>query len=210
MRQLRAIVRRETGAFFKSAMAPMVLTGFLVAVGIFFTIFLYGYSDMSLTALQSPRSGNYMNLAEGLFRPLVSNSIFFLLFLMPAITMRLFAPEFRSGRFDLIASWPVADHVWVVGKWLSAWLTAGVMILASAAYFAVVWFLGSPEIGPAVVAIAGQILFVGCLAAWGTLASSLFSHQMVAYFLAFMLVHVPVHRRCPGAISARNAGHHHP
>ena len=115
MRQLRAIVSRETGAFFKSAMAPMVLTGFLVTVGIFFTIFLYGYSDMSLAALQSPRSGNYMNLAEGLFRPMVSNSIFFLLFLMPAITMRLFASEFRSGRFDLIASWPVPDHVWVVG-----------------------------------------------------------------------------------------------
>ncbi len=186
MRQLRAIVGRETGAFFKSAMAPMVLTGYLVTVGIFFTIFLYGYSDMSLTALQSPRSGNYMNLAEGLFRPMVSNAIFFLLFLMPAITMRLFSAEFRSGRFDLIASWPVADHIWVLGKWMSAWLAAGVMILASVAYFGVVWFLGSPEIGPAVVAVLGQILFVGCLAAWGTLASSLFNHQMVAYFLAFL------------------------
>jgi len=186
MRQLQAIVSRETGAFFKSAMAPMVLSGFLVAIGLFFTIFLYGYSDMSLAALQSPRSGNYLNLAEGLFRPMVSNTIFFLLFLMPAITMRLFSPEFRSGRFDLIASWPVADHIWVLGKWMSAWLTAGVMIMAGAAYFVVVWFLGSPEFGPAVAAITGEILFVGCLAAWGVLASSLFSHQMVAYFLAFI------------------------
>ena len=93
MRQLWAIVGRETGAFFKSPMGPMVLTGFLVAVGLFFTIFLYGYSDMSLAALQSPRSGNYMNLAEGLFRPMVSNTIFFLMFLMPAVCMRLFAPE---------------------------------------------------------------------------------------------------------------------
>ena len=186
MRQLRTIVVRETGAFFKSAMAPMVLSGFLVAIGLFFTIFLYGYSDMSLAALQSPRSGNFMNLAEGLFRPLVSNTIFFLLFLMPAITMRLFASEFRSGRFDLIASWPVADHVWVLGKWMSAWLTAGVMILAGMAYMGVVWFLGSPEIGPAVVAMVGELLFVGCLAAWGTLASGMFSQQMVAYFMAFI------------------------
>ena len=186
MRQLRAIIGRETGAFFKSAMAPVVLSGFLVAVGLFFTIFLYGYSDMSQVALQSARSGNYMNLAEGLFRPMVSNTIFFLMFLMPAITMRLFAPEFGSGRFDLIASWPVADHVWVLGKWMSAWLTAAVMIIAGMAYFLVVWFLGSPEIGPAVVALVGELLFVGCLLAWGTLASSLFSHQMVAYFLAFI------------------------
>ncbi len=186
MRQLWAIVRRETGAFFKSAMAPVVLAGFLVAVGLFFTIFLYGYSDMSLAALQSPRSGNFINLAEGLFRPMVSNTIFFLMFLMPAITMRLFAPEFGSGRYDLIASWPVADHIWVLGKWMSAWLTAAVMILAGAAYFGVVWFLGTPELGPAVVAVAGELMFVACLAAWGTLASSLFSHQMVAYFLAFI------------------------
>ena len=186
MRQLWAIVGRETGAFFKSAMAPVVLSGFLVAVGLFFTIFLLGYSDMSLAALQSPRSGNYMNLAEGLFRPMVSNTVFFLLFLMPAITMRLFAPEFGSGRYVLIASWPVADHIWVLGKWMSAWLIAGVMILAGSAYFGVVWFLGSPEVGPAVVAVTGELLFVGCLAAWGLLASSLFNHQMVAYFLAFI------------------------
>ncbi|MCK9995586.1 MAG: Gldg family protein [Candidatus Krumholzibacteria bacterium] len=186
MRQLQAIISRETGAFFKSSMAPVVLSVFLVAVGLFFTIFLYGYSDMSLAALQSPRSGNFMNLAEGLFRPMVSNTIFFLMFLMPALTMRLFAPEFGSGRFDLIASWPVADHIWVLGKWMSAWLTAGVMILAGMAYFGVVWFLGSPEIGPAAVALVGELLFVGCLVAWGTLASTMFKQQMVAYFLAFI------------------------
>ncbi len=138
MRQVKAIVSREVGAFFHSAMAPVVLVGFLITVGLFFTIFIFGYSDMSLAALQSPRSGNYMNLAEGIFRPMVSNAIFFLLFLMPAITMRLFSAEFRSGRFDLIASWPVADHIWVLGKWMSAWLAAGVMILASVAYFAVI------------------------------------------------------------------------
>ncbi|MBD3869698.1 MAG: hypothetical protein IFK94_16385, partial [Acidobacteria bacterium] len=65
MRQLWAIVGRETGAFFKSAMAPVVLAGFLVAIGLFFANFLFGYSEMSLAALQSPRSGNFMNLAEG-------------------------------------------------------------------------------------------------------------------------------------------------
>lgn len=186
MRQLWAIVGRETGAFFKSAMAPVVLTGFLLAMGLFFTIYLFGYSDMSLAALQSPRSGNYVNLAEGVFRPLVSITVFFLLFLMPAIAMRLFAPEFGSGRYVLIASWPVADHLWVLGKWLSAWLVASVMILAGTAYFWVVWILGTPEFGPAAAAVVGQVLLAGSLTAWGILASSLFRHQVVAWFLAFM------------------------
>ena len=186
MSRMMAIARRETEAFFHSPMGPMVLVGFLVAVGLFFTIFLLGYSEMSLTALQSPRTGNYLNLAEGLFRPLVSNTVFFLLFLVPAITMRLFSPEYSSGRYDLIASWPVADRTWVLGKWLSALAVGLVMILSSLAYFAVVWFLGSPEIGPAAAAILGGILFMASLAAWGVLASAMFSHQMVAYFLAFV------------------------
>ena len=185
MRQLQAIVRREIGAFFLSAMGPAALTGFLVAVGLFFTIFLLGYSDMSLAALQSPRSDNVMNLAEGLFRPLVSDMTLFLLLLLPAVTMRLFAPEYRSGIYDMTASWPVADHIWVLGKWLSALGTAVILILASSAYFVVVWFMGSPELGPAVVAMIGLVLLAACLAGWGVLASVLFSHQMVSYFLAF-------------------------
>ena len=93
-----------------------------------------------------------LNLAEGLFRPLVSDMTLFLLLLMPAVTMRLFAPEYRSGIYDMTASWPVADHVWVLGKWLSALGTAAILIIAAAAYFLVVWFLGDPEPGPVLVA----------------------------------------------------------
>ncbi len=182
-----AIMRREVGAFFHSPMGAVVLTAFLVAVGLFFTIFLLGYSEMSLTALQSPRSGNYLNLAEGLFRPLVSNTVFFLLFLVPAVTMRLFAPEFGSGRYNLIASWPVTDRTWVWGKWLAALCCGAVMIGCSLAYFGAVWFLGSPEWGPALTAVLGELLFLAALAAWGVLASALFSQQMVAYFTAFSI-----------------------
>ena len=133
MRQLKAIVSRETGAFFKSAMAPVVLTGFLVATGALFFNLMSGYSEMSLSLLQNPQGNNFMNLSEGLFGPMSRTVLFFLLFMLPAITMRVFAPEFGSGRYDLIASWPVQDHVWVLGKWLSAWLVTVVMILAAAA-----------------------------------------------------------------------------
>ncbi|RKZ19996.1 hypothetical protein DRQ50_00800 [bacterium] len=185
MRQLRAIVSREVGAFFHGAIAPVVLTGFLVAVGLFFTVFVFAYSELSLTALQSARSGNYLNLAEGLFRPLVSNMTLFLLLLMPAVTMRLFAPDYKSGRWDLIASWPVPDRTWVVGKWLAALTVAVLIILASGAYFGTVAVLGDPEPGPVVAAWTGLLLLSATLAAWGVLASSLFGHQIIAYFLAF-------------------------
>ena len=117
MRQLRAIARREIGAFFHSAMAPAVLTGFLVAVGLFFTLLACRLQRPVADGHAEPAgSGNYLNLAEGLFRPLVAIMTFFLLLLMPAVTMRLFAPEYRSGRCDLIASWPVPD---TSGCWAS-------------------------------------------------------------------------------------------
>ncbi|MGD9547472.1 MAG: DUF4350 domain-containing protein [Candidatus Krumholzibacteriia bacterium] len=187
MRAAAAIMRREIGAFFHGPMGPVVLGGFLVAVGLFFTNYLFGYSELSMTALQTPRSGNYLNLAEGIFRPLVSVTAFFLMFLVPAITMRTFAPEFQSGRFDLMASWPVTDGTWIAAKWAASLAIGAVMVLCSLAYFAVVWFLGSPEPGPAFTAILGEVLLIAALAGWGVLASALFAHQMVAYFLAFVV-----------------------
>lgn len=186
MRTLAAITRRELAGFFHSAVAPVVLTGFLVAVGLFFTTFVFGYSEMSLQALQSPTAGSFLNLAEGLFRPLVSNVVFFLLFLLPALSMRLMSPDLRAGRRELVASWPVGDGTWILGKWLGGSLAALAMIAAGAAYILAVWTFGRPEAGPAFTAVLGQALLAMCLVAWGLLASCLVSHQVVAYFLAFM------------------------
>jgi hypothetical protein len=190
MRQLRAVVGRELGSFFHGAVAPVVLVGFLVGVGLMFTLFVLGYSELSLTAMQSARAGSYLNLAEGLFRPMVSNMIVFMLLLVPAVTMRLFAPDYGSGRWELVASWPVPDLVWVVGKWLAAVAVAAILILASGAYFGAVWLMGDPEPGPLAAAWLGLLLYAGCLAALGVLASTLVSHQILAYFATFALTTV--------------------
>jgi len=188
MRQLRAISRREIGAFFHSPMSPVILTGFLIMVGLLFTVTLVKYSDLSLLALKSPRGGTYVNLAEGLVRPLVSTMVLLVVLLIPAVTMRLFSPEFRSGRYDLIISWPVPDHTWVFGKWLSAAVTSAVMLLTASLYFWVVWFFQSPELGPVLTSTLGLLIMAGALGAWGTLASVLYSHQMLAYFQALLLI----------------------
>lgn len=186
MRQFRAIVRREVGAFFHSILAPVLLGGFLVLVGLLFTKLMIGYSDLSTGALQSARSGNYVNLAEGIFRPLVSTMLMLVVLLMPSLTMRLFSPEYRSGRYNLMASWPVPDHIWVVGKWWSALVSASVMLLSTMVLFASVWFFGQPEPGPLFTVFLGLILLASCLVAWGTLASVAFSHQILAYFVSLI------------------------
>jgi len=185
MRQLLAICRRELGAFFRSAMAPVVLTGFLAMTGLMFTLFAFSYSEMSRTALGGGRGGEYLNVTEGIFQPLVMNLTFLLVLIVPAITMRLLSSEFRSRRYDLIASYPVPDHGWVLGKWLSAVAATAVMILAAGVYFIIVAALGKPELGPVLTALLGLLLLTATLAAWGVFFSSLFQYQLVAYLLTF-------------------------
>ncbi len=186
MRQFNAIVRREVGAFFHGSMAPILLGGFLVLVGLIFTKLMMGYSDLSTNALQSARSGNYINLAETVFRPMVSTMLLLVVLLMPSLTMRLFSPEYRSGRFNLLASWPVPDHIWVLGKWWSALVSASVMLLATLVLFVSVWFFGDPEPGPLFTVFLGLFLLASSLVAFGTLASVAFSHQILAYFVALI------------------------
>ncbi len=86
MRQLKAITLRETGAFFHSIMATVVMTSFLVIVGLLFAKAFVGYSDLSEAAMQSARSGNYVNLAEGIFRPLLSTMTVFIVNPSPDFT----------------------------------------------------------------------------------------------------------------------------
>jgi ABC-type transport system involved in multi-copper enzyme maturation permease subunit len=188
LRQAWAIARRETGAFFHSAMAPVVVGGFLVLVGLFFTLFAFGYAEMCLTALKSGKIDTPLNMAEGVFQPVIADMAIFLLFLLPAVTMRLFAEEYRSGRYDLVMSYPVADHVWVTGKFLSLLAVAALLIAAGGLYILVASVLSHPEPGPLLAAALGLGLLAAAIGAWGVFFSTLFQYQVVSYFLAFACV----------------------
>jgi len=188
MKQLLAIGRRESNAFFHSAMAPVVLIGFLILVGLFFTLFTFGYSEMCLNALRSGNTRTNLNLAEGVFQPLVADMAIFLLFLLPAVSMRLFSEEYRSGRYDLVMSYPVSDLTWVMGKFASVMSLAGILILSSAVHFAVVSIMGHPEPGPLIAAAIGLLLLSAVVGAWGVFFSSLFQYQVVSYVLTFAFV----------------------
>lgn len=187
MRRLCAIVGREWSAFFRGAAAPVVATGFLLLSGLFFTFLAYGYSQLSLEAQKSGHLQEAaLNLADSLWQPLAMNCAGILLLLLPAVTMRLLAEEYRSGRYDLIMTWPVPEWMWVAGKFLFAF-TVGAAFLAAAGGFLIaglIW-LGTPEAGPLLAALLGLLLVAALIAAWGVFFSTLFEHQIVAYILTF-------------------------
>ncbi len=206
MRQLLAIARREIGAFFRSAMAPVVVTCFLLLTGLFFTLIVFGYSQLSAEAQRSGRLAEVvLNLADGVFQPLAVNISVFLIFLLPAVTMRLFAEEYRSGRYDLIMSWPVADHVWVLGKFAAAVAVMLTLVAGASAHIAAAAALGRIEIGPLLAAGLGLLLAATLNAAWGVFFSTLLPYQVVAYILTFgflLLLHAigGLEPHLPGAL----------
>lgn len=193
MRQVWAIARRETRALLGSGQGPVIAVGFLVLSGLFYYLFVRGYADASLATVRSGRPV-YLNLHAGVFHRLYGDVVLFFLFLMPAITMRLLSGEYRSRRYDLLASWPVPPWRWVVGKWLSAVAMAAVLLIGTSFYFGLTGVIGRfvdppvvPQWQPLATSLLGLMLLAGAIAAWGTAASALVTHQAGAYFLGFAI-----------------------
>ncbi len=188
-RVLGAIVRRETGGFFHSAMAPVLAGGFTLLVGVLFLNGVLGYADLSRAAVESGRLlREALNPADGVIGPVLSQVLLLLALLLPAVTMRLLAEEARSGRLDLLLSYPVGDHWWIAGKFLGALAVAGILLLALAPHLALVALLAGLEAAPLAAALGGLLLAAALAAAWGLLFSALTRHQLVAYLLAAALL----------------------
>lgn len=193
MRQILAIARREWRAFSTSTQAPVITAGYLVLCGLFYFLLVSGYADASLAILQSGRP-EFLNLHVGIFHKLYGYVVLFFVFLLPAVTMRLMSSEYRSGRYDLITSWPVSEWRWILGKWLSALAVAKILLFGTTFYFGLTLLLGrlaTPPVAPAwqplLTALIGLSLLAGAITAWGLLASTLTSHQAAAYSFGFAL-----------------------
>ncbi|MBK9303695.1 MAG: Gldg family protein [bacterium] len=185
-RALRAIARREAGAFLRSAVSPVAAVAFLLLTGISFINILLEYDALSRSALssgQSLREG--FTLAAGVVQPLVSGMVLFLMFVMPAITMRLFAEEYRSGRYGLVMTYPVSEPTWILGKFAAAWLLGLMLLAAACASLLVLTSLAVPDVGGLAAALLGLALAAAMMAAWGVFFSTLQPYQIVSYILSF-------------------------
>jgi ABC-2 type transport system permease protein len=113
-----------------------------------------------------------------------------LLFTMPAITMRLVAEEARMGTLELLLTAPVKDWELIVGKWLGGLLFVLTLLAATWVFPIALNFMVTPGIdqGPLVTGYLGLILMVSSLVALGVGISSLFTNQIVAFFVSLAVV----------------------
>ena len=187
MRGFFAILNKELSNFFVSPIAYAVIGSFLLLAGIFFTVNLVAFSDYSLKASSAPWAAQLLNIHEIVVRPLVQNMSILLLFVAPALTMRLFAEEKKSGCIELLLTYPISDTGIVLGKFVAACIVVLLLVIGTLPCIIILFGLGSPDLGPIIGSYVGLAFMGMAFVSIGVLISSLTENQIVAFSVTFML-----------------------
>lgn len=178
------IAAKEYRTYFTSPIAYIIISIFLVIMG---WMFFFSLSHFNMQMLQSKQfgMGKNISLTDGIVRPLYGNMNVIFLFLVPAITMRLFAEERKMQTIQLLMTSPITLTEMILGKFLSAFLLMLTMLSLTAVYPAVLFIFGNPDAGPILTSYLGTALLSSCYIAMGVLFSSVTENQIVAFFLTF-------------------------
>ena len=187
MRNIWTVARKELNAYFRSPIAYIVLGVFAVIFGFIYYSMLSQF--MRLTFEQVLRFGQEfpLNVNEIVIRSLFMNVSLVCLFLVPMITMRLFAEEKKTGTIELLMTSPVTDMQIILGKFLGAFLLYAVLLGLTLVYILILFRFGNPDWKPLVAGYLGQLLLGGCYLSFGILFSTFTKNQLVAGSLTFGL-----------------------
>ena len=167
MEAVTTILRRELAGYFATPVAYVFIVIYLVMNGVF-TFYLGGFFERGLADLE----------------PFFRFHPWLYLFLVPAISMRLWAEERRAGTIELLLTLPVTTGQAVLGKFLAAWLFLGLALLLTVPIWVTVNYLGDPDNGVILAAYAGSWLMAGGMLAIGSCMSAVTRSQVIAFILA--------------------------
>jgi ABC-2 type transport system permease protein len=182
MKNIWVIYRKEIKGYFSSWIAWILMAFFALVFGWFFYSATAYFVSRSM---QATRGSFPMNMNEWIVRPVLMNVSVIGLFLIPMITMRLFAEEKRSGTIELLMTSPVRDYEMILAKWLAALTLYAGILAVSALNLAYLFIYGSPDWKPILVGYLGLLLQGGCLLALGTFISTLSRNQIIAVGVTF-------------------------
>ena len=170
MKQLPIIFKREFASFFATPLAYVFLLIFLVLSSVF-TFYLGGFYESGQANLNP-----FFNFHPWLY-----------LFLVPALAMRMWAEERKSGTIELLMTLPITRFESVVGKFLAAWVFAGIALLLTFPMVLTVNYLGDPDNGAILTGYLGSWLLVGAYLSVGSCMSALAKNQVIAFILTVSL-----------------------
>lgn len=165
MRRAAAIARRDFASYFLTPTGYIVTALYLVFTGGFF---IYGFQQGQTASL----------------RPVFEFGTWVLLFVGPAITMRMVSEETRMGTIEMLMTAPVAEREVILGKFAAAFAFLAIMLLPTAAYVVALEMFGRPDYGELACGYLGVLLAGGAYIACGLFASTTTSSQAVAFLLA--------------------------
>jgi ABC-2 type transport system permease protein len=169
------IAKREFAAYFATPLATVFLIVFVALTGAF-AFYLGGFFERGQADLSA-----FFQYHPWLY-----------LLLVPAVAMRLWAEERKSGTIELLMTLPISPWEAILGKFLAAWAFIGVALLLTTPMWITVNMLGSPDNGVVFASYVGSFLMAGAFLAIGSAVSALTKNQVIAFIVSasicFLLV----------------------
>jgi ABC-2 type transport system permease protein len=178
------IAKKDFKAYFNSPIAYIVMAVFSFIMGYMF------FSILSIFIMQNMqfeqfRMGRGPNLTDNLIRPIWGNMNVVLLFIVPFITMRLFAEERKNNTIELLFTSPVKLSEIILGKYLSAFMFVVLLVALTIPYPFTLYMAAKPDWGVISMCYLGTLLMIGVYIAVGALCSSVTENQIIAGALTF-------------------------
>jgi ABC-2 type transport system permease protein len=170
MRNVGIILRRELASYFATPLAYVFILIFLVLAN-YMTFFLGGFFERGQADLDP-----FFNFHPWLY-----------LFLIPAISMRLWAEERKSGSIELLMTQPVTLWEAVLGKFFAAWIFTALALALTFPIWITVNYLGNPDNRTIIAAYIGSLMLAGGFLAIGSCMSALTRNQVIAFILGVVV-----------------------
>src|SRR5580700_597511 len=183
MRNIPTICRRELAGYFATPLAYVFIVIFLVLAGVL-TFFVGNFFERGQADLQS-----FFTFHPWLY-----------LMLIPAVSMRLWAEERKSGTIELFLTLPIRLSEAVLGKFIAAWLFIGIALALTFPFWLTVLFLGDPDNGVILASYIASWLMAGAILAVGAAVSAATKNQIIAFIVTAALVFVLIAAGTPTVI----------
>ena len=169
-RNIKGVVKRELSGYFGSPVAYVFIVIFLLLCG-FFTFYISHFYEIGQADLRA-----FFEWHPWIF-----------LFLVPAVGMRLWAEERRTGTIEIILTLPITLTEIILGKFIAAWLFIGIALFLTFPLVVTVSYLGDPDMGAVCCSYFGSFMLAGAYLSVGSMSSSLTRNQVISFIVSVII-----------------------